>query len=167
MADPDTRDAARAVLDAARASGLTIACAESCTGGMVAAAITDIAGASDVFLEGLVTYSNTAKTRLLAVRPATLATHGAVSEAVAREMAEGARNGAGAGLAVATTGIAGPGGSDHKPEGRVCFAVASATGTITETVEFGALGRANVRYAATLHALGLLRDEALAAHAAT
>ncbi len=148
---------AEEVLQRARFWGLTIATAESCTGGMVAAALTDVAGSSAVFDRGFVTYSNAAKVEMLGVTPATLAAHGAVSEPVAREMAEGARDRAGAGLAIAITGIAGPGGSDHKPEGRVCFALAKAgMPTWAETVEFGAIGRAKVRKAATAHALGLL-----------
>lgn len=157
---------ARATLDAARAAGLSIATAESCTGGLVAAALTDIPGASDLFLEGVVTYSNAAKMRLLGVRADTLDAHGAVSEEVARQMAEGARARAGSALGVATTGIAGPGGSDHKPEGRVCFALAGPAGTISETREFGPRGRAQVRTAATDHALDLLRRAAEAERAA-
>jgi nicotinamide-nucleotide amidase len=151
------RPLASEILDAARARGITIATAESCTGGMVAAALTDIAGSSDVFDRGFVTYSNAAKVAMLGVSPDTLATDGAVSQAVAVEMAAGALQRAGVGLAVSITGIAGPGGSGHKPEGRVCFAIArrgQATGS--ETVEFGALGRARVRDAATRHALQLL-----------
>ncbi|MCV2892329.1 CinA family protein [Lentibacter sp. XHP0401] len=148
---------AAAVLQAARAAGLTIATAESCTGGMVAASLTDIAGSSVVFERGFVTYSNTAKREMLGVQEATLATHGAVSEEVALEMAEGALAHSDATLTVSITGIAGPGGSEHKPEGRVCFGLAQ-TGqpTLVETVEFGALGRAQVRQAATEHALALL-----------
>lgn len=145
-----------ALIAAARAAGLHIATAESCTGGMVAAAITDVAGASDVFERGFVTYSNDAKVEMLGVRPETLARVGAVSEEVAREMAEGALAHSAASLAVAITGIAGPGGSEHKPEGRVCFALAHAGTTHSETIEFGPLGRANVRTAATAHALALL-----------
>ncbi|WP_028914094.1 CinA family protein [Pseudorhodobacter ferrugineus] len=148
---------ATAVLAAARAKGITLATAESCTGGMVAAALTDIAGASDVFDRGFVTYSNAAKIAMLGVSPETLATDGAVSEAVAVEMASGALKAAGVGIAIAITGIAGPGGSEHKPEGRVCFGVA-VRGHLTqsETVEFGAIGRENVRMAATRHALDLI-----------
>lgn len=145
------------LLQRARYWGLRIATAESCTGGMVAAVLTDVAGSSDVFDRGFVTYSNTAKVEMLGVSPATLATHGAVSEPVAREMAEGALARSGAGLAVAITGIAGPGGSEFKPEGRVCFGLAQRDRlTRVETVEFGALGRARVRKAATAHALALL-----------
>lgn len=146
------------ILDTARKKGWRIATAESCTGGMVAAALTDIAGSSDVFDRGFVTYSNAAKTAMLGVRTETLAAHGAVSEPVAAEMATGARTHAGVDLAVSITGIAGPGGSEFKPEGRVCFGLATPEGTTTETVEFGALGRAQVRTAARDHALQLLRQ---------
>jgi nicotinamide-nucleotide amidase len=146
-----------ALLDLARAKGLRIATAESCTGGMVAAALTDIPGSSDVFDRGFVTYSNAAKVAMLGVHEATLTAHGAVSEPVAREMAEGALARSEADLAVSTTGIAGPGGSEFKPEGRVCFGLAQrGAPTRTGTVEFGALGRAGVRSAATRHALDLL-----------
>jgi nicotinamide-nucleotide amidase len=104
-----------------------------------------------------VTYSNLAKQQMLGVAAATLAAHGAVSEAVAREMAEGALVRAGVTLAIATTGIAGPGGSEFKPEGRVCFAVRRiGLPVFSETVEFGAIGRAQVRQASTGHALALL-----------
>lgn len=144
------------ILAAARARGWRIATAESCTGGMVAVALTDIAGSSDVFDRGFVTYSNAAKTELLGVAPATLATHGAVSEPVALEMAQGARARAGVDLAVSVTGIAGPGGSEFKPEGRVCFALATPHGAHAITCEFGALGRAAVRAAATAFALEML-----------
>ncbi len=145
------------LLQAARYWGLKIATAESCTGGLVAAALTDIAGSSDVFERGFVTYSNAAKVEMLGVAEATLAAHGAVSEAVAREMAEGALRRSAADLAVSVTGIAGPGGSEFKPEGRVCFALARrGTATRSETVEFGARGRDKVRKAARDHALGLL-----------
>ena len=147
---------AAAILRAARARAWRIATAESCTGGMVAAALTDIAGSSDVFDRGFVTYSNASKVDLLGVLPATLAAHGAVSEPVAAEMAAGARDRAGVDLAVSVTGIAGPGGSEFKPEGRVCFGLASPAGVVTETVDFGARGRAGVRAAACDHALALL-----------
>ena len=149
------------VLAAARARGLTIATAESCTGGMVAAALTDVPGSSDVMERGFVTYSNAAKREMLGVQAATLEAHGAVSEAVAREMVLGALAHSPAGLAVSITGIAGPGGSEFKPEGRVCFAVARRGGPVrVETVEFGARGRAAVRAAATAHALALLHEAA-------
>ncbi|MFV0490518.1 MAG: CinA family protein [Pseudorhodobacter sp.] len=148
---------AETILAAARARGWRIATAESCTGGMVSAALTDIAGSSDVFDRGFVTYSNAAKQAMLGVNDKTLSTHGAVSEEVAREMAEGALQHSRADLAVAVTGIAGPGGSDFKPEGRVCFAIARrGLATRHETVEFGARGRQHVRAAACDHALTLL-----------
>jgi nicotinamide-nucleotide amidase len=145
-----------ALLEKARTLNVRIATAESCTGGMVAAALTDVAGSSDVFDRGFVTYSNAAKVEMLGVSEATLAAQGAVSEPVAREMATGALAQSKAGLAVSVTGIAGPGGSEFKPEGRVCFGVATRDSVRTETVEFGALGRAKVRKAATEHALQLL-----------
>ena len=145
------------ILSLSRAKGIRIATAESCTGGMIAAALTDIAGSSDVFDRGFVTYSNDAKTDMLGVKPETLAVHGAVSEQIAVEMAAGALSHANATLTVATTGIAGPGGSEFKPEGRVCFGVALQGQPIrTLTVEFGRIGRSAVRAAATEYALGLL-----------
>jgi nicotinamide-nucleotide amidase len=145
------------ILDLARAKGWRIGCAESCTGGMVSAALTDIAGSSDVFDRGFVTYSNAAKTAMLGVRHETLAAFGAVSEQVAREMADGALAASDTQLAVSITGIAGPGGSEFKPEGRVCFGLAARGGqTVAHTVEFGAQGRAAVRQAATDHALEML-----------
>lgn len=144
------------LLDAARAKGVMLATAESCTGGMLSAAITDIAGSSTIFDRGFVTYTNQAKIEMLDVKPATLDTFGAVSEEVAGEMAAGALAHAQADIAVSITGIAGPGGSEHKPEGRVCFGIATRRQMKTETIEFGALGRANVRAAARDHALDLL-----------
>lgn len=136
--------------------GLRVTTAESCTGGMIAAAITDIAGSSAVFERGVVTYSNAAKVDLLDVLPATLEAVGAVSEEVAAEMALGAHAKAAADIAVSVTGIAGPGGSEFKPEGRVCFGLSNAAGVTVETVEFGALGREQVRRAACDHALNLV-----------
>lgn len=147
---------AGAVLEAARRAGVRIALAESCTGGMISAALTDIAGSSDVVERGFVSYSNLAKQQMLGVRAETLAQFGAVSEQVAREMVQGALQQSDAQLAVSVTGIAGPGGSEHKPEGRVCFALADARGVHSETVEFGPLGRGQVRAASVDHALGLL-----------
>ncbi|MFW8634608.1 CinA family protein [Cribrihabitans pelagius] len=141
----------------ATAAGVTIATAESCTGGMIAAALTDIAGSSAVVDRGFVTYSNAAKIEMLGVTPATLQATGAVSEETAAEMAAGARKAAGATLAVSVTGIAGPGGSEVKPEGRVCFGLArKGQETVTGTVDFGAPGRAEVRAGARDHALLLL-----------
>ena len=133
-----------------------IACAESCTGGMVAAALTDLPGSSAILDRGFVTYTNAAKIDLLGVSPDTLTAHGAVSEQVALEMARGALARSGAQIAVSITGIAGPGGSEHKPEGRVCFGLATASGITTQTQEFGTLGRDKVRRAARDFALGLI-----------
>jgi nicotinamide-nucleotide amidase len=144
------------LLRLAVAAGATVTTAESCTGGMVAAAITDVAGSSSVFERGFVTYSNQAKVEMLGVSPATLEAHGAVSEEIAREMALGALAAAQADVAVSISGIAGPGGSEFKPEGRVCFGLATAKGVQTTTIEFGALGRANVRVAVRDEALTLL-----------
>ena len=144
------------IIARATAAGVKITTAESCTGGMVSAALTDIAGSSSVFERGFVTYSNEAKAEMIGVLPATLDAHGAVSEQVAKEMAVGALAAAGADIAGSITGIAGPGGSEFKPEGRVCFGLASGDGVRVETVEFGALGRGAVRAAARDHALGLL-----------
>lgn len=146
------------LFDLAREKGVMIAVAESCTGGLLAGALTDIAGSSAVFDRGFVTYTNAAKTEMLGVSPATLQQFGAVSEAVARAMAMGALARSGAQIAVSVTGIAGPGGSEHKPEGRVCFAVAQGADVHCETNEFGPIGRANVRHASVQRALQLLID---------
>jgi nicotinamide-nucleotide amidase len=144
------------VLQAARDRGVTIATAESCTGGLIAGALTEVPGSSDAFDRGFVTYSNNAKQQMLGVRQDALQEFGAVSEQVAAQMAAGALRNSDAGIAVSVTGIAGPGGSEHKPEGRVCFGIAQAYGTRTETVEFGAIGRHRVRAATVEHAMQLL-----------
>lgn len=144
------------VLDAARARGVMIATAESCTGGLITAALTEVAGSSDALDRGFVTYSNNAKMQMLGVQAATLDSHGAVSESTAAEMAVGALRHSDAEIAVSVTGIAGPGGSEHKPEGRVCFGLADPFGVRTETVEFGAIGRHRVRAATVEHALQML-----------
>ncbi|SFS09963.1 CinA family protein [Yoonia litorea] len=144
------------LFDAARARGVRVCTAESCTGGMISAAITDVAGSSAIFDRSFITYTNAAKMEMLGVKPATLEAHGAVSEKVAAEMARGALAGSDAQIAVSVTGIAGPGGSEHKPEGRVCFGLATDAGVRTETIEFGAIGRAEVRQATTHHAIKLL-----------
>jgi nicotinamide-nucleotide amidase len=147
----------QAILSGARHYGLRIATAESCTGGLVAAGLTQVAGASDVFDRGFITYSNAAKIAMLGVSAATLEKFGAVSEQTALEMAEGGCRSAGVDLCIAITGIAGPGGSDYKPEGRVCFALAhTGNATQVDTVEFGAIGRENVRQAACDHAFAML-----------
>ncbi|WP_341861401.1 CinA family protein [Gymnodinialimonas sp. 57CJ19] len=150
-------------VNALRACGWMMATAESCTGGLIAGAVTDIAGSSAVFDRGFITYSNAAKTQMLGVPMELIEAHGAVSEAVAEAMAQGALARSEAQVAVAVTGIAGPGGSEHKPEGRVCFGVATGTQVHVETVEFGALGRAQVRARTVAHALALVEEAARAA----
>lgn len=149
---------ARRVLDACRAAGLMAATAESCTGGLVAGALTDIPGSSDVVERGFVTYSNAAKIGMLGVPQALIAAHGAVSEPVARAMAEGALAHSPADMAVAITGIAGPGGGTaEKPEGLVHFACARrGRETAHARIEFGTIGRAAVRARSVEQALGML-----------
>lgn len=147
---------AKDIVERASAAGIVISTAESCTGGMISAAITEIAGSSRVLDRGFVTYSNAAKMDMLGVSAETLDTHGAVSEQVAAEMAAGALKHSNATLTVSVTGIAGPGGSDFKPEGRVCFGIATKDGVETQQVDFGPLGRAGVRDATMAHALELL-----------
>ena len=150
---------AKDVVERASAAGILIATAESCTGGMISAAITAIAGSSRVLDRGFVTYSNAAKMDMLGVSAETLDTQGAVSEQVAAEMAAGALKHSNATLSVSVTGIAGPGGSDFKPEGRVCFGIATNDGVETQQIDFGALGRTGVREATVAHALELLLEK--------
>jgi nicotinamide-nucleotide amidase len=139
------------------ARNATLALAESCTGGLVAELVTDVPGSSRVFLGGVVAYSNAAKSALLGVDPALIATHGAVSEQVARALAEGARARFGATFAGGVTGIAGPdGGSVEKPVGLVHFAVASERGTAAKAVTFNG-GRADVRKRSAYALLALIR----------
>ena len=154
----ELRTLAAQVLRACEARGLMLATAESCTGGMVAAALTDIPGSSAVVERGFVTYSNAAKAECLGVPVSLIETHGAVSEPVARAMATGALAHSRADLAVSVTGIAGPGGGTaSKPEGLVHFASARRGGTTTHArIEFGALGRDRVRAAAMKQALEML-----------
>jgi nicotinamide-nucleotide amidase len=149
---------AEALLERCRRAGVTIATAESCTGGLIAAVLTEIAGSSDVVDRGFVTYSNAAKSEMLGVDPALIASHGAVSEPVARAMAEGALARSGAVRAVAVTGVAGPGGGTiEKPVGLVHFAVAVRGGATAHQVErFGARGRSAVRLATVAVALEML-----------
>ena len=148
------------VLGAARAKGLAIATAESCTGGLIAGLLTEIPGSSDVVERGFVTYSNRAKEEMLGVPPDLLAAHGAVSREVAAAMAEGALAHSRAGLSVAVTGIAGPGGgSADKPVGLVYIgAVRAGNAPVIERHLFGDIGRAQVRLATIEAALRLLRE---------
>ena len=149
---------AAAVLDRARANGDLIATAESCTGGLVMAALTAVPGSSDVVDRGFVTYSNSAKSEMLGVPVWLIERHGAVSEDVARAMVGGALTHSHATLAVAVTGIAGPSGeTPEKPVGLVHFAVARRDQPVThQRVEFGDIGRAEVRRLSVEHALSLL-----------
>jgi nicotinamide-nucleotide amidase len=136
-----------------------LALAESCTGGLIANRITNVPGASKIFLGGIVSYSNAAKQKFLGVRSGTLSRHGAVSEAVVREMAEGARKRFGAEFAVAVTGIAGPsGGTKAKPVGTVFIAVASREVTVVER-KFNPFGRARFKQVTAEHALMLLQSQ--------
>ena len=163
MTEQDLKSLAVGVLDACRARGLMVATAESCTGGLIAAMLTEIAGSSDVVERGFVTYSNEAKTEMLGVSADLIRANGAVSEAVARAMAEGAIAKSRAHVAVAVTGIAGPGGGTaDKPVGLVHLA-ASRRGGGTAHIErrYGAVGRASVRAATVADALGLLRQLAV------
>jgi nicotinamide-nucleotide amidase len=146
------------LLDRLRTANLKLAMAESCTGGLVAGLLTEIAGSSDVVERGFVTYSNEAKTELLGVPEAMLAEHGAVSEAVARAMAKGALARSRADVAVSVTGIAGPGGgSAAKPVGLVHFAAARRGGAVLHReCRFGDVGRSPIRLASVEVALQLL-----------
>jgi nicotinamide-nucleotide amidase len=159
--DPELIATAARVLDANRAAGRMIAVAESCTGGLVAAALTEIAGSSDVFERGFVTYSNEAKMESIGVNQDILVTFGAVSVAVAWAMAQGALQHSHADIAVAITGIAGPaGGSEKKPVGTVVFARAvrgdDPDRVVADVRNFGDLGRSEIRRQAALVALELL-----------
>jgi nicotinamide-nucleotide amidase len=155
-------DAAVRVLDACRRRGLKVATAESCTGGLVAGALTEIPGSSDVVDRGFVTYSNAAKEAMLGVPAAVLASRGAVSRETAEAMASGALAHSDADLAVAITGIAGPGGgSADKPVGLVHFAAAACDGRLIHREKrFGDIGRSAVRTLSVAEALAML--EALA-----
>jgi nicotinamide-nucleotide amidase len=158
---PELVASARRVIEANRAAGKRIAVAESCTGGLVSAALTEIPGSSDVFDSGFVTYSNDAKLELLGISLDVLETFGAVSIAVAWAMARGALEKTHADVSVAITGIAGPdGGSEKKPVGTVVFARARREANPDEVMadmqDFGNLGRGGVRLQAALCALELL-----------
>ena len=160
MFPKDLTDLATEILEKARKDGLKIVTAESCTGGLVAACLTEIPGSSDVVERGFVVYSNAAKTDMLGVPGEMIAKHGAVSEEVAMALAQGAIAKSRATLSVAITGIAGPGGgSDEKPVGLVHFGAKRAgRNTVHERHEFGDIGRSNVRLAAVKVALRLLSD---------
>ncbi|MBV9062940.1 MAG: CinA family protein [Alphaproteobacteria bacterium] len=159
MFPPPLLDLARTVLDAARSEHLRIATAESCTGGLIAALLTEIPGSSDVFERGFVTYSNEAKRELLGVPQELLDAQGAVSKPVARAMAEGAVRNSGANIAVAVTGIAGPGGGTPlKPVGLVHIAAARGGRSILhEAHRFGDIGRCEIRLQSIEAALKLLQ----------
>ena len=160
--DPVLKDIFKAsadLLEAARAKGVTIGVVESCTGGLLGAAITAMPGSSAVFMGGLLTYSNALKTELAGVSPASILAHGAVSDVVAGEMAQGGRERLGVDICISITGIAGPGGgSDAKPVGTVFFGLATAGGTATEHQLFDAPNRNRVRDYATIHAMRTLRE---------
>src|SRR5262245_6027864 len=162
MADPELSERARALLELCRSKKLTIAAAESCTGGLVAATLTEIPGSSDVFERGFVTYSNAAKAAMLGVPAATLERFGAVSRETAEAMANGALAHSPAALAVSVTGIAGPGGAvPGKPVGLVYLAAGSRSGQFTQQEHrFGDIGRAHVRRLSVLQALAMLNDRA-------
>jgi len=146
------------VLDKCKSRGWRIATAESCTGGMIAVALTDVPGSSVVFERGYVSYSYPSKSDMLGVTAQMLQAHGAVSEPVATQMAEGALANAGVDLAIAVTGVAGPGADGDKPEGLVWFAVVTKSGVVTHEKQFGAIGRKNVRAASVTTGLKMLRD---------
>ncbi len=144
----------------AKKRGSKIVSAESCTAGLLAACLTEMPGSSAFFEQGYITYSNRSKISVLGVDKKTLEKHGAVSEEVAKQMAEGALNRSMGTIAISITGIAGPGGSDYKPEGLVCFAIAKKNGKIrVETVEFGPLVRNNIRSSEVIKAIELLHEE--------
>lgn len=159
MFPDDIEAAARKVVETAAARGLMVAAAESCTGGLVSAALTSVAGSSAVVERGFVTYSNAAKSELLGVPADLIGRHGAVSEAVARAMAEGALARSAAQVSVAVTGVAGPGGgSAEKPVGLVHFAAAGPGGLVHVERRFGDIGREAVRLDSVRVALDLLLD---------
>jgi nicotinamide-nucleotide amidase len=166
MIDGTLREKAAQVLEIFRARRLKIATAESCTGGLVAGALTDIAGSSDVVDRGFVTYSNEAKEAMLGVPAATLERYGAVSAETATAMADGALRKSLADITVAITGIAGPdGGSEQKPVGLVHFAAASRDGRrLARERRYGDIGRQRVRERSVAEALDLLGALAQEAH---
>jgi nicotinamide-nucleotide amidase len=158
--DRELVEQAEALLDLCRGKKLTIAAAESCTGGLLAATLTEIAGSSDVFERGFVTYSNAAKQTMLGVPSNTLERRGAVSRETAQAMAKGALAQAPVDLAVSITGIAGPSGAvPGKPVGLVYFAAVTRSGRLLEHERrYGDIGRAQVRRACVREALSMLRE---------
>jgi nicotinamide-nucleotide amidase len=156
----DLRTAAKAVLDACRARGWQAATAESCTGGLVAGALTEIAGSSNVVDRGFVTYSNAAKQQMLGVSADTLRNFGAVSRETAEAMARGALAQSAAHVVVAITGVAGPGGgTPDKPVGLVHFAAGSRSGALVHAeMRYGDIGREQVRHKSVMQALAMLRE---------
>lgn len=158
MIDDELRAAAAKILDACRRQKLQLALAESCTGGLIGAALTEIPGSSDVLDRGYVTYSNKAKATMLGVPTETLRKFGAVSAETARAMAKGALAKSGADVTVAVTGIAGPGGSADKPAGLVHFAAARRGKALHKEIRFGDLGRSEVRRRSVLAAFDLLNE---------
>jgi nicotinamide-nucleotide amidase len=162
MFDPDIRLLAAELLNMSKERGFTVATVESCTGGLVCGALTAIAGSSSMVQGGLITYSNEAKTALAGVPAALIKQHGAVSEPVARAMAEGGRTRLDATFAVSITGVAGPGGgSVEKPVGLVHFACAGPSGTRHRERRFGEQPRDEIRRLSVLEALDLLRETVL------
>ena len=155
---PHLMNTATLLLADFRARGITLATAESCTGGLISALITEIAGSSDVFTHGFITYANAAKTSMIGVPASLITQHGAVSEPVARAMAEGALDASGASVAVAVTGIAGPGGgSAEKPVGLVHIAVARVDGETLHERHVFTGDRASVRLQTVEAALALMQ----------
>jgi nicotinamide-nucleotide amidase len=163
MIEDQMRSRANAVLEAARARGVMVTTAESCTGGLVSASLTDIAGSSDVFERGFVTYTNAAKQTMLGVPAETIAAHGAVSAETAAAMARGALAHSQAQIAVSITGVAGPGGgSAEKPVGLVHLAAAASNGNaLHRERRYGPIGRMAIRQHAVLDALEMLLELAL------
>ena len=159
MFSQDMMDLAKDFLSALRAKGWKFASAESCTGGLIAGLLTEIPGSSDVVDRGFVTYSNEAKTALVDVPTELIALHGAVSEEVVRAMAEGALRNSLANIAVAVSGVAGPGGgSDEKPVGRVHIAASSKKNRLHKRMDYGDIGRSEIRRRTVIDTLTLAQE---------
>lgn len=160
MLDREIQDCAAALIALLKSKRLTVATAESCTGGLIAAALTDISGSSAVVDRGFVTYSNEAKQQMIGVPPEVLERHGAVSRETAEEMAKGVLTHSDVDLAVSVTGIAGPtGATPGKPIGLVHFASASRSGALAHhEARFGEIGRSEVRRRSVLQAMAMLRE---------